>query len=248
MISFSFIASAIYILNDIVDRHIDRMHEKKKNRPLAAGQISVFSASLLMVFSLLVGLAIAWYLSVSFFEIALAYVFLQILYCFFFKNYAIIDVLSISLGFIFRIAAGAYLVSVPLTPWIIIATGLLALFQALAKRRDDLCLDLTATHRKSLNGYNKPFLDVAIIIVVSCLIVVYAIYTTDLAVLERLNVHNLYFTIPFVVAGVLRYLQITYVFAKSGSPTEILLKDRFVQLSVLGWIATFALLTHVSIP
>lgn len=243
IVAFCFVSSATYVLNDLVDRHADLMHEKKRHRPLPSGQVSPFVAKLMVLGCLAIGVSMAATLSTTFVSVVLYYVVLQILYCLYLKNHAIIDVLSISLGFIFRVEGGASLVTVPVTSWIIIATGLLALFQALAKRRDDLCLNLTNQHRKSLDGYNKPFLDVAIGIVLSALVVVYLIYTTDQTVMERLGTHDLYYTAPFVVAGVLRYLQITYVFERSGSPTEILLKDPFVLCSVLGWMATFVLLT-----
>ena len=120
----------------------------------------------------------------------------------------------------------------------------LALFLALAKRRDDLVLSLGRDQRGSLEGYNKPFLDAALIMLLASLMVAYLIYTTDREVMVRLGTPNLVLTAPFVMAGLLRYLQITLVEERSGSPTTMVLSDRFLIGCVLGWIATFGFMLY----
>src|SRR5262249_3163433 len=127
------------------------------------------------------------------------------------------------------------------TVWIVVCTFLLALFLALAKRRDDIVKAMSDTHRPALAGYNLRFLDTAIGVVLAALMVSYLIYTTDASVTQRFRTDKLYLTAPFVAAGVLRYLQIALVEERSGSPTDLALTDRFLILAVAGWIATFAL-------
>jgi hypothetical protein len=128
--------------------------------------------------------------------------------------------------------------------WIIVCTGLLALFLALAKRRDDLVKQLDSGHRSALKGYTKPFIDTSITAVLGGLLVSYLIYTTDPAVMMRIGSQHLYLTTPFVIAGVLRYLQITLVEERSGSPTTLALTDRFLIVTLLGWVATFGVLIY----
>jgi decaprenyl-phosphate phosphoribosyltransferase len=130
------------------------------------------------------------------------------------------------------------------TVWIIVCTGLLALFLALAKRRDDLAKGLGGDHRASLAGYSTRFLDTAVSIVLGALVVSYIIYTTDTGNRERFGTDQLFITTPFVIAAVLRYLQITIVEERSGSPTDIVLTDRFLILAALGWLATFGWLIY----
>jgi hypothetical protein len=150
----------------------------------------------------------------------------------------------IALGFVLRVYAGSELIMVLPSVWIIVCTGLLALFLALAKRRDDLVKRLDSDHRSALKGYTKPFIDTAINAVLGGLLVSYLIYTTDPAVMDRLGTRQLYLTAPFVIAGILRYLQITLVEERSGSPTKLALTDRFLILTVLGWVAMFAALIY----
>src|SRR5262249_44721661 len=156
----------------------------------------------------------------------------------------IVDVMVIALGFVLRVYAGGALVAVRPTVWIIACTMLLALFLALAKHRDDLVRGLAGEHRASLAGYNIRFLDTSIAIVLAALLVSYLLYTTAPENIARYHTDQLYVTAPFVVAGVLRYLQITLVEEGSGSPTQVLLTDRFLLVAVIGWIATFGWLIY----
>jgi decaprenyl-phosphate phosphoribosyltransferase len=128
--------------------------------------------------------------------------------------------------------------------WIVVCTGLLALFMALAKRRDDLTADMDAAHRKALDGYNLRFVDAALAAVLGALLVSYLVYTTDAAAIRRYGTDRLYLTAPFVVAGVLRYLQVALVEERSGSPTDLALGDRFLLACVVGWVAVFGWLIY----
>lgn len=238
--AFSAVASGVYVLNDWTDRHADALHPEKRLRPLAAGTLGPRSAALLIAGLLGGGLAAAFILGTDFFRIALLYALLNVAYSFGLKRLSIIDVLIIAFGFVLRIEAGAALIDVSPSPWIVITAGLLALFLALAKRRDDFVRNMDTGHRASLAGYSRPFLDAALAMTLGAMLVAYLIYTTDEAVMARMGTDRLYYTAPFVVGGVLRYLQIALVEERSGSPTRIVLTDRFMLLAVLGWLAMFA--------
>lgn len=244
VVAFCLLSSAVYVLNDWVDRASDRTHPTKRHRPLACGAVGPGAAAALLAVLAAAGFAAAFLVSTAFGTIAAAYVALNLLYSFRLKRIAIIDVAAIALGFVLRVEAGAVVIGVAPSAWILIATGLLALFIALAKRRDDLVLTLDGGHRQSLSGYNEAFLDAAVAIVLGALLVTYMIYTTDANVTRRLGTDRLFYTVPFVVCGVLRYLQIMLVEKRSGSPTALVLTDRFLMLTVVGWVAAFGALVH----
>ncbi|MBV9835843.1 MAG: UbiA prenyltransferase family protein, partial [Alphaproteobacteria bacterium] len=242
---FCAISSAVYILNDYRDRESDRMHPRKKHRPLASGTVPVPLAFALMAALLAFALVGAFlWLPREFFWVVALYFGVNVAYTFGLKSVAILDVMVIALGFVFRVEGGAILIGVEASAWLVIATGLLALFLAVAKRRDDLVQGLDASHRKSIEGYSKPFLDSIIAVILGALLVTYLIYATDINVMQRLGTTKVFYTTPFVVAGILRYLQITMVEERSGSPTRILLTDRMILWCVIGWIATFVVLIY----
>ncbi len=244
MLCFCLISSCVYIINDLSDREADRSHPKKRNRPLAAGTISTAEALVLLAVLCVAGFAGAAALSGTFTLVLALYFSINLAYSFGLKHRPIIDLLAISAGFVLRVDAGARLIHVQPSEWILICTGFLALFLAIAKRRDDLVKDVGTGHRPSLRGYTTQFLDVAATMVLGSLLVSYAIYTTDNEVMARLGSERLYVTVPFVLAGILRYLQIALVEERSGSPTTIVLTDRFMIVTIAGWIATFAALIY----
>lgn len=244
IVVFSMAASAVYCLNDLRDREADRSHPVKRRRPLASGAVSPATAVVLMALLATGSLAGAFSLGARVFAVIAAYLLLNVAYSLYLKRVAIIDVLIVAFGFVLRIEAGSLLIGTEPSAWILIVTGLLALFIALAKRRDDVVRDIGAEHRKSLDGYSRQFLDASIMAVLSMLLVSYLIFTTDEAVMERLGTHRLYFTAPFVIAGVLRYLQLTVVYERSGSPTDLVYRDAGLQISIAGWLATFAFILY----
>lgn len=242
---FCLLASAIYIFNDWFDAEADRLHPGKCGRPIAAGEIApgtaLLAAGLLIAAGLALSAAALPRLATG---IAAGYVAMSLAYSARLKHVAILDVLIIATGFVLRIEFGGAAAGIPLTVWIVVCTFLLALFMALAKRRDDLAKALDDAHRPALAGYNLPFVDTALGVVLAALLVSYLIYTTEPGVIARLHTDKLYFTAPFVVAGVLRYLQIALVEKRSGSPTDLALTDRFLILAILGWLAVFAALLY----
>jgi decaprenyl-phosphate phosphoribosyltransferase len=242
---FSAIASAMYVLNDWCDREADREHPVKRQRPLAAGTVAPGAAAALAIALALGGFAAAviW-LPRGFVVVLAAYALLNLAYSFGLKRIAIIDVLVIAIGFVLRIYAGGELIGVTPTVWIVACTLLLALFLGLAKRRDDIVRGVDGAHRLSLAGYNRPFVDTSLAIVLGALLVCYLLYTTQPENMIRLGSDKLFLTAPFVIAGVLRYLQVTLVEHRSGSPTLLVLADRFLMLTILGWLGTFAWLIY----
>jgi len=240
VICFCAVSSAIYCLNDVLDAARDREHPEKKSRPVAALAISPSEAAATGIILVIAGFAGASMLAWEFVIIVGAYAVLNVGYCFWLKNFSIVDVMTIALGFVLRIYAGSALIAQAPSIWIIQCAALLALFLALAKRRDDLASGLDDAHRQSIKGYNLTFIDAAMIIVLGALLFCYVVYTTDSAVIAKLGTDRLFMTTPFVIAGILRYLQITFVENRSGSPTLILLTD-WKLLAIIGlWLMTTA--------
>jgi decaprenyl-phosphate phosphoribosyltransferase len=242
---FCAVSSGIYALNDLCDRHVDRLHPRKKNRPLASGLISPKEAAITSILLITSGVAAAVVLSPRVALVIAAYAVINIAYCWKLKTVSIVDILVIATGFVLRLDAGAILIGVEPSAYLVTCTGLIALFIALAKRRDDLVKRVDPEHRQSLTGYTPQFLDISMAIVLGALLVSYLIYTMDAAVMQRFGTDKLYLTLPFVLAGVLRYLQITLVEEQSGSPIRVLVSDRFMIVAALGWLAVFATLIYV---
>jgi len=237
---FSILASSIYILNDYMDIEEDKKHPSKKNRPLAAGTVSTQSAKLLFLGFSLTAFTLAFFFSIELFSVLAAYFVLNILYSYKLKHIAIVDIFIISTGFVLRLFAGALVTQTPLSMWIIIITFLLAIFLSLAKRRDDVLLSLKGKEtRKNIDGYNLEFVNAAMVLMSGVVILSYLQYTVSPEVIIRLGSEYLYLTAFFVILGILRYMQITFVEQASGSPTKIVLKDRFLQITILFWLLSF---------
>ncbi|MGA2222949.1 MAG: UbiA prenyltransferase family protein [Syntrophobacteraceae bacterium] len=239
--AFSFAASAVYALNDIKDIKDDREHPEKQLRPLASGALSQSNAIIFLICILSASFSVSIaLLPRAFLLILIAYLLLNVGYSFRLKHVAIIDVVCIAIGFVLRILAGGVVSDVPISHWIVIMTFLLAILLALGKRRDDLLLSAKGfSTRKSLNGYNLEFVSMSMIIMTSVVIMAYLLYCISPDVVQKHGTHNLYFTGFWVIVGLLRYLQITFVEARSGSPTLILLHDYFLLAVIGGWLLTF---------
>ena len=243
----SMASSAIYILNDMCDVDYDRRHPEKSQRPIASGSISLPVARGIYIALMLLSMAITYcLLPTSLLWIVAIYLVLNHAYCFWLKHIAILDVMIVALGFVLRILAGAGATLVTPSHWIIIMTFLLALFLVLAKRRDDIIkYERTQTStRHNIKSYNRAFLDQSLTIVASVTLVSYIMYTVDDEIVSRMQCDYIYATSIFVLGGILRYLQLTIVEEKSWSPTYIILHDRFLQLSVIGWLLMFAFIIY----
>ena len=177
------------------------------------------------------------------------YLVVNILYSLWLKNIAVIDVFIIAFGFVLRLWIGAICFDISLSHWIVIVTFLLALFLALAKRRDD-CVLLEKSGQKmrqNIESYNRTFLDVAMSVSASLVMVAYIFYSIDEVVAQRFGTDNLYFTSVFVLLGIFRYLQITFVQKRSSNPSRILLTDRFLQIVILLWLVCFMGLVYFKV-
>lgn len=254
MFAFCFASSGIYCLNDICDAETDRLHPKKRLRPIACGAISKRFAFVLLIICIFVSISLV-YLSpkkdgvndYDLLKVILLYLLMNIAYCIKLKQIAIVDVFIIATGFVFRIIAGAMATGIFLSHWMILMTFLLALFLAFAKRRDDVVMfeETKVKVRNNIVKYNLSFMNQVIGVIASITMVCYILYTVSPDVINRFHSSLLYITSVFVLAGVIRYMQITIVDVKSGSPTKVLLKDRFIQATLLGWLITFVIIIYL---
>lgn len=247
--AFCFAASGIYCFNDIYDVEADRKHPKKCNRPVASGAISIPLAYSLMALCCVFSMALLMIGGGNYVEFCIItfYILMNIAYCVKLKHIAIVDVFIISLGFVLRVLIGGFATGIYLSHWIVLMTFLLSLFLAFAKRRDDVILyeESGVKARNNVNRYNVDFMNLAICIVAGITIICYIMYTVTPEITNRFGSQYLYTTSIFVLAGIIRYLQVTIVDLKSGSPTKVLLRDRFIQACVVGWIATFFVIIYI---
>ena len=245
-LAFSLMASCIYILNDYKDIDADRKHPVKCKRPLASGIISKQAAIVMCTICFLAGTSISLILMPKFIFVLFIYFFINLGYSLGLKNISILDIILLSVGFVLRVKAGGVITSVAVSQWLVIMFFLLAFFMAVAKRRDDVLIKLQSgsNMRKSIKGYNLEFLNVVLSLLTAIIIVAYLIYTISPEVMERWNTYRLYYTSLFVIAGLLRYLQITFVENNTGSPTKLLYKDRFIQVTLLLWILSFYVIIY----
>lgn len=246
-VAFSFTASAVYVLNDLHDMEEDRAHPQKKDRPLASGQIQPSQAKGWCAFLMLAGLGTGLFLNLEAFLLLLAYALINVAYSYKLKQVSLLDVTLIAIGFVLRLYVGSVAGGIYLSHWIVVLTFLLAMFLALAKRRDDLVIQERTGQRMRIasSGYNLSMLNCAIGLLAASVILVYLQYTTDPEVIARLGSEHLYITTLFVILGILRYLQITFVFEQSGSPTQVLLHDTFTKLNLVAWMLTFGILLYL---
>ena len=247
---FSFAASSIYCLNDIVDVEDDRQHPIKCHRPMASGAISITQGYTLMFLMFILSMLSTFLLCQSQLETAsviLFYWLLNIAYCLKLKQYAIIDVCVVSFGFVLRILAGGYATSIHLSKWIVLMTFLLMLFLSFAKRRDDVVRMNETGHapRQNTIRYNLTFINQAITITSSVTLVCYIMYTVSPETIQNFHTDYLYLTSVFVLVGLLRYIQIAVVDKRSGDPTKVMLHDRFMQFVVLAFGLAFLFIIYV---
>jgi 4-hydroxybenzoate polyprenyltransferase len=245
-LAFSLVSSGVYVFNDIADREADRHHPFKKDRPIAGGRVGVSEAALVSAGFIGVGLSVGWFLGWSSLWVLGLYLVTNGLYSYRLKHLPIVDVFCVAAGFLLRVVMGGTATSIPLSQWILVMTFLLALFLAFAKRRDDLLLALSGNGigRKSLDGYNLVFLNAAMVLCASVLLVAYLMYGLDPAVMLKMGSPYLYSTFLFVLMGVLRYLQLAFVKNDSGSPTRHFYRDPVLRFVLLGWVGLFLLLLY----
>jgi len=243
--AFSLMTSCVYIINDYMDIESDRQHPVKSKRPLAAGKINKQQAILVLIFLFFSSVVLAFLIKQNLLFVMFFYLIMNIFYSFKLKHIALLDITIISIGFLLRIFAGGIVADVPISKWLILMVFLLAMLLALAKRRDEFLISQEGKSiRKAIEGYNLEFINIAMVFMASITVVSYIMYTVSDEVSKRIANENLYLTSFFVILGILRYLQITIVYQRSGSPTKVLFTDTFIQLVLLGWIAMFGFLLY----
>lgn len=245
-IIFCLLSGIVYIINDIADIEADRQHPEKRNRPIASGRLPVPIARAYVIAAIIVIFPISILLSPQFAAIALTYLLLNLAYSFKIKHIPLLDVFTIALGFLLRVAAGVVLIEVTrFSPWLYVVTTLGSLYLGFGKRRAELALlaDGANAHRRVLDGYTLPLLDQLITIVSATTIIAYSLYTFSAPNLPENHVMML--TIPFVIYGIFRYLWLIQVKHSGGAPEDVLLSDRPLQVSIILWGLSVLLIFYV---
>jgi 4-hydroxybenzoate polyprenyltransferase len=249
-LAFCITSSAVYIFNDIRDVASDRNHPVKRNRPIAAGKIPIRTAYTASGILFAIGIAASLLLSPAFAGVVAVYILLQLAYSLGLKRIALVDIVFIAVGFVLRAIGGAVVINVHISPWLLLCTFLLALFLALCKRRHEKLTveEPQPKQRISLGKYNRRLLDTLIAIVGLGTIVSYAMYTQAPQTVEKFQTRLLGLTIPFVVVGIVRYLDLVYHHKKGDRPERILLTDipTLINLALYGTAVLIILKTTAS--
>ena len=244
-VAFCFLSSVIYILNDTVDRKRDRQHPKKRDRPIASGAVSLREAAIVAIILLIFVILLSWQAGGMLWIVLSSYLVINLFYSYWLKHIALLDISLIALGFLLRIFAGAVVVDIPVSRWLIVLTFLLALLLAFGKRRGEFNTQSgKTTTRPSLEGYNLVFINQAMVFLAAVIVVAYLMYTISDEVVQRIGSEDIYFTTFFVILGLLRYLQLALVYEQVESPTKVLFRDHFIQVLLLLWILSFGYLLY----
>lgn len=246
--AFCAASSAVYLVNDVIDREADRSHPIKLNRPIASGEVSVATALVTAVILLVAAALVSVWLGGWFPAVLAAYVSLVLLYSALLKRAVFLDVLVVAAGFVLRVVGGAVAIDVPVSRWILVVTYLLALYLALGKRRSELVLlgREAGTHRVVLGHYTLPMVDQAISVVLGATVVAYALYTVAPETVAKVGSEGLLATVPIVLYGLFRYLYLLHRHELGGSPTRALLTDRPLLVCVVVWLAVAAAVINAS--
>ncbi len=249
--AFCMAASAIYLINDLVDIEKDRAHPRKRNRPLASGKLSPLVAAIAAVVLISITLPIAYWIDrqdLGFLTVLVTYIVIQgLLYTYWLKHVVILDILIIAAGFVLRTVAGAAVLDISITSWLLVCMGLLALFLGIGKRRHELVLldDGAGEHRRILTEYSIPLLDQMMSIVTASIVMAYSMTTFSAPVAPKEPYPVLMITIPFVVYAIFRYLYLIYQRDGGGSPEDLVLQDVPLAGSIVLWGMTVLALLFI---
>ncbi len=246
MVAFCLIASGVYIFNDWMDIDLDKQHPVKKYRPLANGSWIQPYAFFLMIFLLIVGCLIAYWVNWSVLLICGLYIVLMVFYSVILKHLAVVDLLMIGVAYILRLLAGAFAANVSLSPYIVMMTFFLALFLGLGKRHHEFlyCQEKNIPTRPALAGYSARLFDIATAIVMALIIVEYFMYTVLSHSPAAMKSSYLYLTTFFVIGGSMRYLQLIYVKKSAEDPAFLLFHDRILLVTVLAWAVSLGVILY----
>lgn len=244
---FSLSSSAVYIFNDINDAESDRLHPIKKNRPIAAGSISIKTAIIVMTVIGMLVVASAFLFNYSFIAVLIAYILLNVFYTIKLKNVVIIDLMTIAAGFMLRVIGGAFVIEVYISSWLILATLFISLFLAVMKRRSEL--DVTQTDspgtRKVLAEYSSNFIEQIVSVSAAGVIICYALYTVSERTIREFNTEAMIYTTVFVVFGIFRFMYLVYKKSKGENATEIMLTDAPMIINILLYIITIIIIVYI---
>jgi 4-hydroxybenzoate polyprenyltransferase len=243
---FCGLSGAVYLVNDVLDRAADAQHPIKRHRPIASGALAPGMALTAALVLIAACVAASTAINAGLTMAAVSYVVLLVAYSAALKHYVIIDVLTLSAGFVLRAVAGAVAIGVPISHWLLVCSTLLALFIGLSKRRHELTLlsDGAAGHRPILEEYSPYLLDQMISVVTAATLVAYSVYTISSETAERLGSDRLGLTIPLVLYGIFRYLYLVHRRDGGGSPSELLFTDRPLLICVALWVAAVFLVLY----
>ncbi len=244
---FCLASSLIYVINDIIDIEADKAHPTKKNRPLPSGLISKRSALIVAVVLTAVIVILLPQFNKEFLYFVTAFVLLNLLYSFWFKHIVILDVFSIAAGFSIRVLAGAVVISVPISSWLILTTMFISLFLGVMKRHSELILvaeNENAPSRKVLSQYSLNFADQMATVAAAGVIICYALYTVSERTVSAFGTENLIYTTPFVVYGIFRFMYLEYISNKGDNTTKIVFSDLQIILTVLIYTVTTVLIIY----
>ncbi len=245
-IIFCLLSGVVYIINDIADIEADRQHPDKRRRPIASGKLPISTARMVAAFIIVVIIPAAFWLSLAFGWIALTYLLVNLAYSFWIKHIPLLDVFTIALGFVLRVAAGVVLIQVArFSPWLYVVVTLGSLYLGFGKRRAELAQLASGANstRSVLDGYTLPLLDQLITIVSGTTIIAYSLYTFSAPNLPENHIMML--TIPFVIYGIFRYLYLIQVKHSGGAPEEVLLEDRPLLAAMTLWGFSVLLIFYV---
>ena len=246
--AFCCASSAVYLINDVLDREADRSHPSKCNRPVAAGEISVGAALVTAGLLAAAAMAMAFVLGGWFPAVLGGYILMVVLYSVVLKRVVFVDVLVLAAGFVFRVVGGAVAIDVPVSRWLLLCAYLLALYLALGKRRSELALlgDGAGTHREVLGHYTLGLVDQAISVVLGATVLAYTLYTVAPDTVAKVGSEGLMATVPVVLYGLFRYLYLLHQHEVGGSPTRVLVTDRPLLITVIVWLGVAAVVIRAS--
>jgi 4-hydroxybenzoate polyprenyltransferase len=245
-VAFCMASSGVYLLNDLCDLEQDRAHPTKRLRPIAAGELHPTSAAILMGILLSGSAALALWLKPAFGGILGGYLLLNVAYSLAVKHQVILDVMSVAMGFVLRSVAGAVVIGVRASPWLIVCTLMLALLVSFGKRRTELTVleSGAGSHRRCLDGYSIPFLDLMLSMMGGAAVLTYALYTMADDTVARLGTPSLILTTPWVLYGVIRYLYLVHHHAAAGDPARLLFTDAPSLVNGVLWVSAVCLILY----
>lgn len=246
VITFCFVSSSVYILNDIADREQDKLHPKKKNRPIASGAITVPEAFTVLSIMITLIVSLSAVLELKFIAVIIAFFALNAVYTFYAKHVVLLDIFSIAAGFMLRVIGGAFAIRVEISSWLILTTMFISLFLAVMKRYSEFTTmsEEKGSTRRVLENYTVLLLNQMATISAAAVIICYALYTTASRTIEAFHTDKLIYTTPFVVFGIFRYMHLVYKYEQGENTTEIMLHDYPMIATILLYIAFIVVLIY----